>query len=384
MLTDIRNGIDNIARLDSLLKGARIGFTGGAASIDRQAVPSIDALAERYTLTALFSPEHGVRGDVQAGVKVMTYTDPKLGVPVYSLYGGNNRPTREMLNDIDVMIVDLQEASVRFYTFLYTLSYVMEACAKLRIPVVVPDRITPLGGAEVSGTICEPPFDSFVGGYELPTRIGLTIGEYAGYVNDYLNLGCNLTVVPVTGWARGAYFDETDLPWAFPSPNLPTVDSCFVYAGTCIFEGVNVSEGRGTTKPFELVGAPWLDTDALVKNMYRRGIPGALLRRTYFTPTFSKYEKELCAAVQIHVTDRKKCEPFRLGLIMLEEIKKLHPDKLSYIPNGAEGAETYHIDRLLGGDGFRLGRHDADSLIGAHLPGIEAFKKKKLNYHLYE
>ena len=384
MLQNVRGGIDNISQIDGFLKGKRIGFIGGPASVDRRVVSAIDILAEKYRLSALFSPEHGIRGDIQAGGNVEAYTDAKLGIPVYSVYGGDNRPAPETLKDIDVMIVDLQEASVRFYTFLYTLSYAMAACAGAKIPVVVTDRATPLGGDAVAGTICEPAFASFVGDYELPTRIGLTIGEYARYVNDHLNLGCELTIVPVTGWKRSAYFDETDLPWVLPSPNIPTVDTNFIYTGTCVFEGVNVSEGRGTTKPFELIGAPWLDTDALADNMAARGTPGALLRKTWFTPAFSKYAGELCAAVQIHVTDRAMCEPFRLGLVLLEEIRRLHPDKLSYISHGEGDSATYHIDRLLGTDAFRKGRLDAEALIDAHAPAIEAFRVKKTKYHMYD
>jgi len=393
MLIDVKSGVDNIAQIDGFLRGRRVGFTGGAASVDRLARPTLEILSEHYELTALFAPEHGIRGDAQAGAEIKTYVDPKLGVPVYSLYGdaspgGGNRPSREALRSIDVMVVDLQEAGVRFYTFLYTLAYIMEACAEAGVPVAVLDRVAPLGGDEEAGAICDPAFSSFVGNYELPARTGLTPGEYARYVNAYLNLGCELVVAPVTGWRRSAYFDETDLPWAPPSPNIPTVDSCFAYVGTCIFEGVNVSEGRGTTKPFELIGAPWLDTDALTERMARRGTPGALLRKTYFTPMFSKYAGELCAAVQIHVTDREICEPFRLGLTMLEEIWRRHPDKLSFISqfsaNADAGSATYHFDRILGTDDFRKRRYDADTLINIHKPSMEAYKANKVKFHLYE
>jgi len=379
----ILNGIDNIRQIDGFLKGKRLGFAGGPASVSRGLTGAAEILAENYRLAALFAPEHGIRGDMEAGVKVNSYTDTNLGVPVYGIYGGKNRPAPKMLEDIDVMAVDLQEVSVRFYTFLYTLANIMEACAEKGVPVVVLDRITPLGGETVAGTICEPAFDSFVGGYGLPARTGLTIGEFARYINEFADINCDLTVVPVTGWKRSLYFDETGLQWVPPSPNLPTADSCFAYAGTCIFEGTNVSEGRGTAKPFEFIGAPWLDTDKLVKNMAERGIPGAVLRKAYFAPTFDKYKNKLCNAVQIHVTGRTICEPFRLGLLLLEEIWKLHPDKLEFIPNGKNG-NTYYIDNLLGTDAFRLKRHDAESLISAHAPGIEKFRETKMKYHFYE
>lgn len=378
------SGIDSIGDFDSLLLGKRIGLLTGAAGISKQARETIDILAERYHLTALFGPEHGVRGDIQAGGKVESYTDPKLGIPAFSVYGGDNRPTPEMLREIDILVVDLQEASVRFYTFLYSLANAMTACAEAGIPVVVTDRITPLGGVEVAGTILSPGMSSFIGNYELPTRIGLTIGEYAGYVNEYLNLGCDLTVVPLTGWKRSMYFDETDVPWVFPSPNLPIIDSTFAYVGTCIFEGTNVSEGRGTTRPFELIGAPWLDTEALTANMAKRGHAGALLRKTYFTPSFSKYKDEMCAAIQIHITDRSVCEPFRLGLLLLEEIWKLHPDKLTFLSNDLNHSKHYALDHLLGTDSFRRREHDAESLIQAHAAGIERFRQAKVKYHLYE
>ncbi len=382
MSKNVLSGIDNIKQIDGLLKGSRLGFIGGAASVNKQVRASMDILAENYRLTALFGPEHGVRGDIQAGGKVDTYTDPVLNIPVYSVYGGDNRPAPEMLKDIDIMLVDLQEASVRFYTFLYTLGYTMEVCAKHKIPVVVTDRITPLGGTETAGTICGKNFESFVGGYGLPTRIGLTIGEFVRYVNDYMEMNCELTVVPVTGWRRGEYFNETDVPWVFPSPNVPTIDSCFLYAGTCVFEGTNISEGRGTTKPFELIGAPWLNADALIKRMAERGTPGALLRKTFFTPMFSKHQGALCSAVQIHVTDRAACESFRLGLTLLEEIWRLHPEEIEFRTH--DGGATYFLDKLLGGDDFRLKRHDAESLIAAHAEGINNFRKAKEKYHLYE
>lgn len=249
MKAHVLSGLDGISRFDDLLRGRRVGLMTNPTGIDHQLRSSIDILNERYRLSALFGCEHGVRGDAQAGDRVDTYTDAQTGVTVYSVYGKSDRMTREMLDAFDVLVFDIQDVGARFYTYLYSLSYAMEECAKAGKTVLVLDRINPIGGIRRGGTILDLRFRSFVGDYELPTQTGLTIGEYARYIRHYLKLDLDLHVAPLTGWSRGMYLDDTDLPWVAPSPNCQSLATALVYIGTCVFEGVNVSEGRGTTQP---------------------------------------------------------------------------------------------------------------------------------------
>ena len=260
-------GLDRIDLADARLRGRRVGLMTAPTGVDGYLRSGIDILAERYRLTALFACEHGIRGDIQAGEAVETYTDPDTGVPVYSTYGASGRLTAEMLDAFDVLVIDLQDVGARFYTFLYSLSFALEECARAGKSVVVLDRLNPLGGRRVEGTLLDERLRSFVGEYALPTRYGLTIGEFALWAADHLRLKLDLTIVPLQGWERWMYLDDTDTPWVAPSPNCATLQAALVYTGTCVFEGTNLSEGRGTTLPFELIGAPWVDAGRLERRM---------------------------------------------------------------------------------------------------------------------
>ena len=331
MKIKVNNGIDNLEEYAQVFEGKRLGLITSPTGVNKKLVSTIDILHENYNLVALFSPEHGVRGDIQAGVKVDDYIDHATGIPVYSLYGDKRKITKEMLSNIDLLVFDIQDVGARFYTYLYTLTCAMEACNENSKPIVVLDRINPLGGKIVQGNTLEMGFESFVGKYPIPTRYGLTIGEFAQYINSKFKINANLTVVPCTGWNRDLYYDETDLVWIQPSPNIPTIDSAFIYSGTCIFEGTNLSEGRGTTKPFEMLGAPWLNNKRLIEIMNDKNYDGVMFREVYFTPTFSKHASDLCSGIQIHVTDRNKFNPFILALDILLEIKAMHSE-FEYIP----------------------------------------------------
>ena len=382
MKAHVLSGLDGISRFDDLLQGKRVGLMTNPTGIDHQLRSSIDILNERYRLSALFGCEHGVRGDAQAGDRVDTYTDAQTGVTVYSVYGKSDRMTREMLDTFDVLVFDIQDVGARFYTYLYSLSYAMEECAKAGKTVLVLDRINPIGGIRRGGTILDLRFRSFVGDYELPTQTGLTIGEYARYIRHYLKLDLDLHVAPLTGWSRGMYLDDTDLPWVAPSPNCQSLATALVYIGTCVFEGVNVSEGRGTTQPFELIGSPWMDAAALEKRMTALDIPGLHFRRASFKPTFSKYQNELCHGVQVHITDREKADVFLGGLKLLETIRDMYPEKLEYLSWGE--SRIHSLDKLLGTDAFRAGRLTADEVSQTYAPGVAAFSEAVKPFLLYQ
>ena len=382
MKAHVLSGLDGISRFDDLLQGKRVGLMTNPTGIDHQLRSSIDILNERYRLSALFGCEHGVRGDAQAGDHIDTYTDAQTGVTVYSVYGKSDRMTREMLDTFDVLVFDIQDVGARFYTYLYSLSYAMEECAKAGKTVLVLDRINPIGGIRRGGTILDLRFRSFVGDYELPTQTGLTIGEYARYIRHYLKLDLDLHVAPLTGWSRGMYLDDTDLPWVAPSPNCQSLATALVYIGTCVFEGVNVSEGRGTTQPFELIGSPWINAAALEKRMAAFDMPGLHFRRASFNPTFSKYQNELCHGVQVHITDREKADVFLGGLKLLETIRDMYPEKLEYLSWGE--SRIHSLDKLLGTDAFRAGRLTADEVSQTYAPGVAAFSEAVNPFLLYQ
>jgi uncharacterized protein YbbC (DUF1343 family) len=382
MKIKVDNGIDNLEKYTRIFKGKRLGLITGPTGANKRLVSTIDILNEQYNLVALFSPEHGVRGDVQAGIKVEDYLDEATGIPVYSLYGDKKKITSEMLSNIDLLVFDIQDVGSRFYTFLYTLSYAMESCKENSKPIVVLDRINPLGGNIVQGNILEKGFESFVGKYSIPTRYGLTIGEFARYINSKYKINADLTVVPCTGWNRELYYDETDLVWINPSPNIPTIDSAFIYSGTCIFEGTNLSEGRGTTKPFEIIGAPFLNNKRLIEVMNSKNYDGVIFREVYFTPAFSKYAKELCRGIQIHVTDRKEVNPFHLALDILLEIKAMHNSEFEYIPPFTSGTKPF-IDLISGSYKVRMHKGSLDELLSQMKIECSEYITEKKLYELY-
>lgn len=335
---------------DRYVANHRLGLITNPSGVDSQLVSTIDRLQQTGQLVALYGPEHGVRGHVQAGEKVATYRDPKTNLPVYSLYGRTKKPTEEMLAGVDTLVFDLQDAGCRFYTYLYTLLYALQASAKYQIPLIVLDRPNPLGGEIIEGNILDEEFTSFVG-YPIPIRYGLTIGEMALYFNNVFEIHAPLTVVPMTGWRRDNYMLEQDMVWVPPSPNIPKIDTTFVYPGTCFVEGTNLSEGRGTTLPFEVVGAPFIDAEHLADVLNSLDLPGVRFRPTTFVPTFSKHQGQMCHGVQLHVLDRRTYQTVRTGLCLIETVAQLYKE-FAFLTPPKEG-QRHFFDLLTGTDQVR-------------------------------
>ena len=339
-------GIENIDNYQELFANKRVGLITNPTGITSDFVSSIDVLRNKTNLVGLFSPEHGVRASIQAGVHLDTYIDEDTGITVYSLYGKNKRPTKEVMDNVDVLTIDIQDNGSRYYTFIYTMAYAMMACAEFDKEFVVFDRPNPINGAKVEGNHLDvEKYRSFVGYYDIPQRHGLTIGELALLFNDKFGINCKLHVIPMIGWERDMDFEDTNLPWIIPTPNIPTVATTYVYNTTCIFEGTNVAEGRGTTTPFELVGAPWMKAERLAEDLNSYNLPGVYFRPQWFTPTFSKYKDELCGGVFLHITDHKAFNSMRTSWVMLNHIRTKYPDDFKINKPYVEGRPTlFHFE----------------------------------------
>ena len=315
------------------LKGARVGLICNQASVDHGFQHAADLLHHHpdIDLRALFGPQHGIRGDVQDNmIETAHGLDRKTGLPVHSLYSETREPTEEMLRDTDVLVFDMQDVGCRIYTFVYTLANCMRAAVRYGKRVVVCDRPNPINGVSVAGNILEPEYASFVGQFPLPTRHGMTVGELARMFNEHFSIGCDLEIVPMNGWRREFWHDDTDAPWVLPSPNMPTLDSATVFPGAVHFEGTQVSEGRGTTRPFELIGAPYIDPDDYAENLNALNLPGVFFRSCAFQPTFQKHGGVTCGGVQIHVIDRDVFEPVFAGVAMVRLIHDLYPNEFRW------------------------------------------------------
>jgi uncharacterized protein YbbC (DUF1343 family) len=315
------------------LDGRRIGVVCNPASVDGELRHIADRLAAHPTarLAAIFGPQHGFRSDVQDNMIETRHAHDELRrVPVYSLYSETREPTAEMLKDLDLLIVDLQDVGVRIYTYIYTLANCLKAAKRHGLKVIVCDRPNPIGGSQVEGMMLEPGFESFVGMYPIPMRHGMTIGEIARLFNGQFGIGADLEVVPMAGWSREMYWDATGLTWIISSPNIPTFDTTTVYPGGVLFEGTNVSEGRGTTRPFELIGAPWIVAETFADAMNRRELPGVFFRPALFEPTFHKHAKQGCAGCQVHVRDRATFRPVETGVALIEAFRAAAPDQFAW------------------------------------------------------
>jgi uncharacterized protein YbbC (DUF1343 family) len=356
------------------LARARAGLVAHPASVLPDLRHSVDVLRDAgYDLVALFGPQHGARGEKQDNmVESAFYRDPVTGLPVHSLYGEVRKPTPEMLQGLDVLIFDLQDVGVRVYTFVWTMTLAMEACAEAGVQFVVLDRPNPVGCKVREGPVLRPEFASFVGLHPVPLRHGLTAGELARWVNVEGGIGCDLEVVPCDGLERGMRWRDTGLPWVMPSPNLPTPDSCDVYPGMVLLEGTNLSEGRGTTRPFELFGAPWIDPHALAERLEGRLGPGVRLRPCHFEPTFQKHAATLCGGGQLHVSDPGVFRPVRAAVEIIQAARTLAPDGFGWRePPYEYEADRMPIDLLWGHDGLRMGI-DGGATGGELLHGVEA------------
>lgn len=369
-----------------LVAGKRVALLACPSSVDQQLRSSVEILHHNpaINLVALFGPEHGIRGEAQAGAKVASAVDPLTGLPAHSLYGATHKPSADMLRDIDVIIIDLQEAGVRFYTFVATTLHVLHAAAENGISVIILDRPAPLNGMCVEGPVLDPDFNSFVGPAPLPIRYGMTIGELALMLNAD-SIACDLHVVPLANWTRDMWYYQTNLPFVPSSPNLPTLDTVTLYPSTCLIEGTNLSEGRGTTRPFEYIGAPWIDAEQLAEQLNALDLAGLRFRPLTFVPTFSKHQAERCAGVHIYVTDRDKFLPVDAMLHVLQTVKRNYPDEFSWRGPWVPGRHR-PIDLLWGGDSLRQhidADRPVDELIACWQPGLRAFTQKRNAYLLY-
>lgn len=378
----VLNGIDSITNYRYLFEGKRVGLITAPTGLTKDFASTITIVRENFNLAAMFSPEHGVRGDLDAGAVVDTYMDPFTNVPVYSLYRKDSkRLTKEMLNEVDIIVYDIQDVGVRYYTFIYTMLYALEDCANAGVEFVVLDRVNPLNGVTVEGNVLKPGFKSFVGNYELAVRYGLTAGEVATMANDQMNWNASLHVVRLEGWERSMSFPDTGLTWVHPSLGMPRYETALLYTGTCLFEGTNCSEGRGTTFPFEMIGAPFIQAQQLADEMNAKGIPGVLFRPVYFKPTSSKHCGELCGGVQIYITDLQVLRPLEVGVTLLFTIRDLY-EQFSFLPPVKEGSRPF-ID-LLGGDSmYRTENMQAKQLLEQFTAESKQFAEITQQYHLY-
>ncbi|MGH7950695.1 MAG: exo-beta-N-acetylmuramidase NamZ family protein [Limisphaerales bacterium] len=406
----VKPGIEVLfEKYPDLVRGKRVGLITNPAGVDSHLDSDVEVFrAHGVKLVALYGPEHGVRGNSQAGQTVPFYFDKDYQLPVFSLYGQTEKPPADMLTNIDeymrsydtqrtgkapeagalggidVMVYDLQDAGTRVYTFIATMAYAMQACANAGIPIIVLDRPNPIGGVTMEGPILQyPKYSSFIGLYPIPLRHGMTMGELAKLFNGkffpaYGHKKANLTVVPMENWHRDEWFDQTGLPWVLPSPNLPTLDSATVYPGQVMLEGTDLSEGRGTTRPFEIFGAPWIDGFVLAKKLNELHLPGVKFREEWFTPTFSKFKGELCGGCQIHITDRNKYQSIATTLAELQTVKQLYGDKLEF--------HASYFDKVLGTSSVREALERGEpfqKIIAGFQPGLNDFAKLRAPFLLY-
>jgi uncharacterized protein YbbC (DUF1343 family) len=367
----------------ALLAGKRVGLITNPTGVTVKLESAINRMAQArdFKLAALFGPEHGVRGDAQAGAAVADRIDARTGLPAYSLYGTTRKPTPAMLAGLDVLVFDIQDIGARFYTYPWTLALMMQAAREAGKGVIVADRPNPIGGIRVEGPVLDPALASFVGAYPIPIRHGMTLGELALMVNTDFGIGCDLTVVTCTNWRRPDDATQTCLPWVPPSPNMPTIDTAFIYPGTCLIEGTNLSEGRGTTKPFELIGAPFIDAHGLADRLNQRNLPGAHFRPAWFTPSFSKSQGQLCAGVQLHITDRAAFAPVDAGIAILLDVARHHNKDFSFLPG-----DPPFFDKLAGVSWLReaiLAGESLDAIKTRWQPELTAFKLKRARRLLY-
>jgi uncharacterized protein YbbC (DUF1343 family) len=377
----VLTGVDVLVRerID-LLRGRRLGLVTNATGRDAQGRSTIDVLNKEgaWRLVALFSPEHGIRGHAEAGQSVKASADPETGLPIYSLYGETPRPTDAMLRGIDTLVYDIQDIGARVYTYPSTLLEVMRAAAARGLAVVVLDRPNPIGGDQVEGNVLDTRFTSFVGPAPIAMRYGLTIGELAQFFNGELGVGADLTVVPLQGWRRADWFDATKLRWVNPSPNMRTLTAAALYPGTVLIEGSTLSEGRGTDRPFEWLGAPWIDGSAWADALNRAGLPGVRFAATENTPNASKFAGQRCQGVTIDITNRQALEPMALGVAVLAAARAVAGAHVQLTPSA--------FDHLAGTDRIRKALESgtpASAIVAAWQPDLQRFRSLRERYLIY-
>ncbi|MEP6569121.1 MAG: DUF1343 domain-containing protein [Acidobacteriota bacterium] len=389
--THIKLGLEKLLEEGSELLGhARVGLICNQASVNHQFHHAADLLHEHSSikLRALFGPQHGIRGDVQDNMIETEHSiDRETGLPIHSLYSETREPTETMLNDIDVLLFDMQDVGCRIYTFAYTMANCMLAARKFGKRVIVCDRPNPINGKQVEGNVLEPEHASFVGLFAIPTRHGMTLGELARMFNEHFQIGCELEIIKMVGWERNQWLDETDAPWVLPSPNMPTLDSATVFPGTVHFEGTQLSEGRGTTRPFELVGAPFIVPEEYARTLNQMNLPGVFFRSCVFRPTFQKHSGVSCGGVQIQVIDRDEFKPVVTGVAMVKVAYDLYGSEFRW----KEPPYEYVYDRnpfdvIAGSSSIREALEEGSTLedIQANWSGaFDDFMKVRERYLLY-
>jgi uncharacterized protein YbbC (DUF1343 family) len=372
-----------------LLRGRTVGVVCHPASIDAQFRHVTDRLESAgVKIGAIFGPQHGYQADLQENMIESPHaTERRRSIPVYSLYSETREPTSQMLEGLEALVIDLQDVGTRIYTYIYTMANCLTAARRHDLPVIVCDRPNPIGGAAIEGPMLEPGFESFVGQYPIPMRHGLTIGELARLFNEHFGIGAKLEVVTMRGWTRNEYFDATGLIWVMPSPNVPTLDTAIVYPGTVLLEGTNISEGRGTTRPFELVGAPWVDADRIALELNALELPGVRFRPATFEPTFHKHARITCGGCQIHVLDRHAFQPVETGVAIIEAFRRAGPEAFRWREPPYEYEYTkLPIDILYGSGRLRerLDAGDTAREIAADWQApIDAFVRARQRYLCY-
>ena len=388
----VQTGLESFLQAPPAWAGrARLGLLSHPAAVGPDLTSARELLAARFPgqLQVLFSPQHGLLGEKQDNmIASADFVDPVLQLPVVSLYGPRLAPPADALAAVDAVLVDMQDVGTRVYTFAATLAKLMETAAPLGKKVVVLDRPNPIGST-VEGNLLRPEWASLVGPYPLPMRHGFTLGELARYYRSTQRLDCDLEVVPLQGWRRGDYFDATGLPWVLPSPNLPTLDGCLVYPGQVLLEGTNLSEGRGTTRPFELFGAPFLEPRRIKVHLQKMPeLPGVILREAHFEPTFHKWAGEICQGFQLHVTDRQSFRPYYTTLALLAAIRELYPEQFAWRqPPYEYETERLPIDLLTGDAAIRLGLDQgktAAELEDAWQEDLNRFREARREFLLYK
>ncbi|MDF0478937.1 DUF1343 domain-containing protein [Vagococcus sp. PNs007] len=333
MLVNVKNGVDRLNEFEEIFRNKKIGLITNITGMTKSFISTVDALDDYGDVKVLFAPEHGVRGDKQAGEVLGSYYDSFYKKDVISLYGDKKAPSIEEIKNLDLLVYDIQDIGTRYYTFIYTMYLSMKACENAGIKFIILDRPDIFGGEQVSGNMINPQLFSFVGDLPLPNQYGMTVGELALFTRKELNITVDLQVIKMVGWYRGLAFSETDLPWIAPSPNIPTVETAKYYVGTCLFEGTNLSEGRGTTLPFEQVGAPWLDNDGLCKELNTIFKNECIhFQPVFFTPTFSKYKNQLCAGIKLYVEDFFQVDIIEIVIEVIKLISLKHDEFKINIP----------------------------------------------------
>lgn len=378
--TRVLTGLDRLLKQwPRKLNGARVGLLVHPASVNRflEHAITVALRSKRFTLINLFGPQHGLRGETQDNmIEWEGYRDKKTGLPVYSLYGRVRKPSPDMLKDIDALIIDLQDVGSRYYTFIWTMDLCLQACHEKGKSVVILDRPNPLGGILSEGPLLKEGYSSFVGLRPLPVRHGMTIGEIALYLKESFYPSLDIHIITMRNWKRNMWFDQTGLPWVMPSPNMPTLDTATVYPGQCLLEGTNLSEGRGTTRPFEVFGSPFIDPERLIKRLREFKLAGVVFRPLYFKPTFHKYAGELCGGSQIHVTDRGSFRPFKTGVAIIKAVYELFPEGFQWKgPPYEYETKKMPIDILTGSERVR---RDIEN--GVSLKEMEGWWKEECLY----